>query len=186
MNMRKTIAIGAASLAGVAMLGVGILFAAEKTGIAMPNPMSDLVSVIATKFHLNASDVQKVVDEQRQTMEAQMETKRAEMEKTRLDKAVTDGKITQAQEDLIIAKQAEIKTFTDSLKDKSKADRDAAMKTEMAAIKQWATDHKIPEIFLPLGGGRHGGPGGPKGGMHGGPGNDNGLPPDATSTSSVQ
>jgi len=68
--------------------------------------------------------------------------------KAALDQAVKDGKITQAQEDLIIAKQAEVKAFRDGLKDKTEADRQAAMKTEMQSIKDWATANNIPEQYV--------------------------------------
>ncbi len=198
MKIPKSLAIGAATLAGIATLGAGIVFAAEKTNMIPTNPMSGIVTAIATTFNLKASDVQAVVDQERQIEQQQMDAKRAEMEKTRLDAAVKSGTITQVQEDLIITKQAEMKTTMESLADKTQTEREAAMKTQMDALKQWATDNKIPEQFMMFGGGRHGGPGpmggdrghGPDGaggsfagfgGPHGGPDAQN-----ATSTPSAQ
>ena len=64
---------------------------------------------------------------------------------------MTDGKITQAQADLITAKHAELKTFMESLKDKTAAERMEAMKTKMDELKQWAEDNDIPLQYLHLG-----------------------------------
>jgi hypothetical protein len=66
---------------------------------------------------------------------------------SRIAKAVTDKKLTQAQADLIIAKHAEVLAFMQSLNGKSLAERKAAMKTEMASLKQWALDNNIPQNF---------------------------------------
>ena len=145
MKTLHKLAIGAIALAGTVAMGAGVYAAQTPNGIQ--NRMSSLVDAIATKFNLNPSDVQKVFDEQQAQQQSQMQAKRQEQMKARLDKAVKDGKLTQAQEDMIIAKQKEIQDFMASLKDKSAADRLAAIKTEMAALKQWATDNKIPQQF---------------------------------------
>lgn len=63
--------------------------------------------------------------------------------KTKLDQAVKDGKITQAQEDQIIAKQKELETFKDTLKDKTPEERRTAMKAKMDEFKKWLDDNKI-------------------------------------------
>ena len=137
-------------LTGIAAIGVT---ATQASGLPHANPMSGLVSAIATKFHLNQADVQQVFDAERTQQQADMQAKFAADQKTRLDAAVTAGKLTQAQEDLIIAKQAEIKTFMDTLKDKTPADRKTAMQTEMTTMTQWAKDQSIPQGFIGLGGG---------------------------------
>lgn len=132
----------------VATLGASVFAAVSTTYAAtMPavndNPVSGLVTAIATKFHLNKEDVQAVFDEQRNQIHADLEAKMA----TRLDQAVTDGKLTQAQADAVIAKQAELDTFLQSQKDVAPADRQAALKTEMEALKTWAKDNSIPPGF---------------------------------------
>ena len=107
-----------------------------------------LVAKIAQRFNLNQADVQTVFDEQRTEMQAQTQTRIAD----RISKAVTDGKITQAQADLIIAKEAEIKAFRDGLQGKTKDEIFSAMKTETDSLKQWVKDNNIPAGFLPFGG----------------------------------
>ena len=77
--------------------------------------------------------------------------------KDRLAQAVKDGKLTQAQADKITAKMAEMKTFMESQKDKTKEERKTAMEAKRDELKKWAEDNDIPEGYMPMG---HGGPGG--------------------------
>lgn len=138
------------------------------------NPMSSVVNAIATKFNLNSTEVQAVVDDVMKTEHAKMEATQKQERVTRLAAAVTAGTITQAQADLIVAKAAEIKaereadratnqTLTDT-------ERQAKMQTERTELKDWATANKIPEQFLrAIGEGPgHGKPGSPegRGGFH--------------------
>lgn len=144
---------GLASLAAAAVIGVGVVGAANST--ATGNTLADKM---AAAFHLNKADVQKVIDQDRSDHRAQMEKDH----KAKLDQAVKDGKITQAQEDQLIAKQTELRNFRESLKDKTEAERRAAMKDKLDEFRQWLTDNKIPVGLVgPRG---HGGMGGP--GMH--------------------
>ncbi len=121
-------------MAGI--VGLSAVSAATSTGTG------SLASKLATAFHLNQADVQKVLDQNR----ADHQTERAADEKTRLDAAVKAGTITQSQEDLIIAKQKELQAAREANKD-SAAD-DATRDAKMDALKQWATDNKIPMDLL--------------------------------------
>jgi len=152
----------------LSLLVAGTSYAATKT--ADYNPFSKIASAIAEKFNLNSSDVQAVIDE---TVAAD----RAEMGKNRpervdpLVQAVKNGKLTQAQADLITAKREEIKTSMesqkDTLKNMTQVEREAARKTQMDSLKQWATDNGIPEQYVLGFGGMGDGHGGPFGrGFH--------------------
>ncbi len=164
MNIQRKFMIGATALAGAATLGIGLTQASTLKTSGF-NPMGNLVSAIAQKFNLNKSDVQQVFDEQRTLQEQQMQAERAAREKAMLDQAVKDGKLTQAQEDLIIAKQAEAKTFLDGLKNLGATERQAKLETWRTELKAWAATNSIPEQYLmPV----MGGPGKGRGGM--GPG----------------
>ena len=81
-------------------LGVNQVLAQSTTS----GPFSNLVQMIADKFNMNKNDVQQVFDQyrlgRRDTMEKNYEAY--------LDQLVKDGKITQAQKDLILAKHKEI------------------------------------------------------------------------------
>ncbi len=150
-------------LAGVA--GVGIAHASTDTNST--NPFSSLVDAISTKFNLSKTDVQKVFDEQRTAREAEHETQ----VKADLAKLVTDGKLTQAQVDKILAKRTELQAARDAAKDTVSTKTRAEMKTEMEAkrvsLEAWAKDNGIANEYLRFvmghGGGNRGMHGGPKG-----------------------
>ncbi len=168
---KKTKMVAAvAFVLGATAIGGGIASAdststVSTTGHMRQNPMADVVTAIAQKFNLNSTDVQAVVDQVMTSERAKVETERATQAAKRLADAVTAGKLTQAQADLITAKQSEEKTFMESLKNMSQTDREAALKTHMTALKQWLTDNKIPAGFgIGFGGRGHGGPDGARGG----------------------
>jgi hypothetical protein len=106
-----------------------------------------LAAKIASAFHLNQADVQKVIDQNRQDHQAQMEQNYED----RLNKAVTDGKITSARKDLILAKHNEVVHFMDSLKDKTPAERKTAVQTERQQLRDWAKQNNVSlEWVMPM------------------------------------
>jgi tryptophanase len=124
-----------------------------------PNSVSFLAEAIATKFNLPVADVQSVIGD---TMIAN----RAQMGKNRpgrvdvLARAVADGKLTQAQSDLIAAKREELKNSVDTTKVLSVEERKELMKKHQAELKQWATNNNIPEQYvMGFGGGMRNGEG---------------------------
>ncbi len=125
------------------------------------NGQSTLIDQLVTKFHLNKYEVQKVFDENRAGRQAKRKLKM----KARLDQAVKDGKITQDQENKLIAKLKELNSQRQAdraaLKAKTQAERRTAIDKERADFRQWLSDNNIPEDLVgPMGMG-HGGPGGP-------------------------
>ncbi len=128
---------------GIAGVGVGGVYAATSASNTS-NPMSTLVHAIAQKFNLNESDVQQVFDDQHGQMEAQHTAMFAD----HLAQAVTEGKLTQAQADLITAKKAELEAKRDSLKDATPTERQAALKDGITSLRQWAKDNNIPLNYL--------------------------------------
>lgn len=125
-----------------------VLTASAATDAQRLNPMASFVSAIAQKFNLNVADVQKVVDDQHGLMRAS----HTQVFAQRLAQAVSDGKLTQAQANLITAKKAELEAFRTSLDGKTQAEKQAAMKTQFDSLKKWATDNKIPSGFAFFGG----------------------------------
>ncbi len=159
MNKKMIIASGlvAVSVAGIA--GVTMVSAASSRA----DHKAAMAKSFAQKFNLNEADVQKFMDEQHATMQADHA---AEM-KTRLDQAVKDGKISQAQEDQLVAKQKEMQNFMATLAGKTDTERHAAMKAKMDEFQKWATDNKIPTDLMGRGMGMGGhGRGHGMGGMH--------------------
>lgn len=156
------------SLATATVVGGGLLtqhaFAASTTN------SDNLIARIATKFNLNQTEVQAVADQFHTDKIAEMQQKEAD----RLTQAVTDGKITAAQKDLLTAKQAELKTKFEEIRAMTdKAARKTAMDTLRTETEAWATKNNIDKQWLHFMGGHGGkgphdmeGPGGMKFEMH--------------------
>lgn len=143
------------AVVSLCIISAGIGVAKAATDTSKTNPMSGLVAAIAAKFNLNARDVQAVFDGQKTQMEADRKTKMAEMETKRLQdfadilaKAVSVGRLTQAQADLVTAKESELKAAQTGFEGKTPEERRAAMEAQAKSLKQWATDNNIPEAYL--------------------------------------
>ena len=137
----------------IGVLGLGSLAALYASPTYASSHSTGLIDRLVERFSLNRDEVQAVFDEQHTTFMAEHE----QAVEDRLAQAVTDGKITQAQADLITAKHEELKGFMESLKDKTPEERHEAMQTKMDEMKQWAEDNDIPLSQLHFGmKGRHG------------------------------
>ncbi len=131
----------------ITVLGLSSLTALHANrAYAAPNS-SSLIDRLVQRFNLNRDDVQAVMNEHHAEI---MEGHEQGM-KNRLAQIVKDGKITQAQADLITAKHAELKTFMESMEDKTMEERREAMKTKMDELKKWAQDNNIPSQYLRMG-----------------------------------
>jgi hypothetical protein len=150
MKAKKVLLLtGVTSIVGLASLG-GVVSA---TGNNNTGGNDGLVDKIATKFNLDKSEVQEVFDAEREAREAERQLKMEE----RLTQAVTDGKITEAQKESILAKQAEMKNYLESIKDKPAEERKTLMKEKMEEMHQWAKDNGVTKYFMMLkAGGGHG------------------------------
>lgn len=165
----KTIA-ATAFILGVAAVGAGTLdsttaFADTTVSSieARSAHITNLVTALSQRFNLNSTDVKTVIDTVLATEKTEMRADRDQDLATRLAKAVTNGKITQAQSNLITAKIQENRVFMDSLKNKTKAERKSALKIHQDSLTKWATDNNIPKQFIigaHMGGKGHGGFGG--------------------------
>ena len=161
--MKKVIIASSIAALGVTGLAGGAVFATANS-TSGTDPMSGLVSAIATKFNLKKDDVQKVFDEQR----TQMETQREQEVKDQVAQLVKDGKLTQAQADKINAKRAELVKEREANRTSEQNLTDAQRKTKMeerkTTLDTWLKDDNIDSQYAYLLMGGRGGRGGPDGG----------------------
>lgn len=155
MNIKKPLMV--AGVASVIALGgaSGMSVVSAATGSESPDATGGLIDKIASKFNLNKEEVKAVFEEEKTEREAE----RQKYFEEKLDQAVSDGTITTEQKEQIISKAVELKTFHESIKDKTRSEQRELMKTKMAEVKQWAEDNNIPNEYLHPGKG-HGGHGG--------------------------
>ncbi len=130
-NIKKTTkrAILASGLVGVAAMGV---VATGAAAYANTN-QSSLADSIANKFNLNKAEVQKVIEQDHQRHAGE-----------HLARLVRDGKLTQAQADMLKAKQAELAPKREAARNETDpAKRKAAMDAIRSEMDQWAKDNGI-------------------------------------------
>ena len=134
-----------------------------------PGFFQGLMQYIEQKFGLDKTQVQTAVNEYKQKQSATI-TPRPTMsaadmqarEKTRLDKLVSSGKITSAQETAIIDELNTLHTKynPDSMKNMTADQRKTQMQAMQSDLKTWAQAQGIdPTIIMQGGMGRRGGPG---------------------------
>lgn len=131
---------------GATTLGAGVTHA--ETAKNPNDPTSLLISTIAQKFNLNSSEVESIVREIMDQKHTEMKAQSEQKFTRQITQAVVNGKLTQAQADLITSKQAETKAFMENLKNTDKTARKAAIKSQMESLKQWATDNNVPKGYL--------------------------------------
>ncbi len=126
----------------------------SKDGITQTaNQFSPLVQKLVDKFGLNPTEVQQVVDEERQERQEQMDTKLNE----KLTQLVSEGKLTEEKKQAIIAKHEQMQAKHDELKDLSPEERREKMQAWSEEMKRWAEDQGIdlPVLMGPVGRGFH-------------------------------
>lgn len=113
-----------------------------------------LVSRIAEKFSLNKADVQAVFDQFHSERQTAKEAKYEEY----LSGLVKNGKITEAQKTLLIAKRQELlaKAQTDrsQFQNLTPEQRKAQRKAELKALQDWGTQNHIDLKYLFHAGGK--------------------------------
>jgi hypothetical protein len=149
INKKIVLPVLAAVLATGAVVFAGTTVYAE----TVPNGYPSLVQKIADRFKLNVSDVQAVFDQNRQDRQQMMQQKFDD----RLTKAVTDGKITDAQKQLILAKEKELqqkrKDDFEKFKTMTADQRKQILEQEKTDLDAWAKANGIDTTYL-LGPGR--------------------------------
>jgi hypothetical protein len=160
---KRNLLVTAGAAAVIGVTGLTSLGVASAATSSSTDGTSSLVDKIAKKFNLNASEVEAVFTQDR----AEHQEARKQQVTDKLTQAVKDGKITEDQKQKILAKITEMQTARDAnraaMKDKTEAERKAAMDAKKTELESWAKENNIPTDYLRYVGGK-GGPGGRLGG----------------------
>ncbi len=126
---------------------------AQSTG----NGYSSIVQQLAQRFNLNPADVQSVFDQNRNNRLSQMQIQFD----NRLTQDVREGKITEAQKQLILQKRRELlaqrQTNRDLFKNMNADQRKAARLSQRQNLLNWAKQNGIDIKYLFGGFGLRGG-----------------------------
>jgi hypothetical protein len=148
MKTKILLSVVAVLITGIAAFGAISSFA--QTTI---DPQTSIIQKIAQKFGLNEADVKAVFDEERIAHEKEMQAQSEE----KLAQLVIEGKITEAQKKLIIAKQAELRkqreANRDAIKNLTPEERKTKMHEERTALESWAQENglDIRYVFIGMG-----------------------------------
>ncbi len=143
MKMKLFLPVTALVLTGGLLIANFNRVSAE-TSDTNSNPFSSLAKQIAETFNLNQAEVETVFTEHRNQRRAQMENGFTE----RLTQAVSEGKITEAQKQLILEKRQEFMTQREVGQPLTEAER-TAHHEEMEA---WAQQNGIDMDYVMMGG----------------------------------
>lgn len=159
MKRKQKVALGVAiaAISTITFLGAGS---------ASANGVDENISArIASKFNLNQTEVQKVVDEYRLENRAERAAERS----ADLQAKVDAGTITATQKTLIENKIKEIEAERDANRNANltASERQAKMQASRDALTKWATDNGIDLEDVMMGGGRGMGMGAPEQGGRG-------------------
>lgn len=140
IKMKKRIILPTILLAGALAVGtIGLSSVSAQDSSSYP----PIVQKLAERFGLSQTDVQEVFDEARADHHAQMLTNFED----RLDQAVSDGKITEDQKQLILDKHEEIQAKMDELQSLDPEAKREQMQAYHEELQNWAEDNNID---LPL------------------------------------
>lgn len=152
MKSKLILTILGLTVLGAAVFGTLGVHAQTSTN----NPVTSLVEKLAQKFGLNQAEVQAVFNEHRSQIHAQMLVRIEE----RLNQAVTDGKITEAQKQLILDKHKEFQekheAQKETLQNLTPDERRAEIEKNKTELETWAKENGIDLQYLfPLFGHHH-------------------------------
>jgi hypothetical protein len=151
MKNKLLIPVAVVMIAGAIYFGA-VSIQAQST--SANDPQTSLIQKFAKKFGLKESDVQTVFDEERTTRQAEMQTRYEEQ----LTQYVKDGKITEAQKQLIINKHKELQTANQTertdMRDLTPEQRRTQMETKREELETWATQNGIDPQYIGGFGGR--------------------------------
>lgn len=132
----------------IGLFGLIIFTASKVSAQNQQNPSTPIIQKLAQRFGLKESDVQAVFDEVRQERQQQRELQFEE----RLNQAVKDGNITEAQKQAILTKHKEIAEKKiknrENWQNLSVEQRRQLRQEERKELENWANQNGIDLKYL--------------------------------------
>lgn len=151
MSMNKKIMIPAllTALSFFGMIGMG------KVNASQTPSYPPIIQKLAERFNLSVDDIQTVFDEERNERQQKMQDAYEE----KLNQAITNGKITEAQKQRILEKRKEMEANrpkqernmegkTEEERQKEMKERKTEMEQERKNLEAWAKENGIDVSFL--------------------------------------
>lgn len=130
------------------LLAGGAVFGISQANAATSTPFSGLAQAIASKFGLDQSKVQDTITQFHKDNLSKRQIMKTQKVEDRLTKLVSDGKLTEAQKQLILAKLKEFQATRQSLVGKTPAERKAQIETERKSLEDFAKQNNIDIKYL--------------------------------------
>jgi AraC-like DNA-binding protein len=152
MNMKVSTNFIVPALA-ITIAGAGLLWAAQPAQAQAQGDTNhpfhqQLIQKLAQRFNASESDVQNVFTEVKQAHRQEMGQKML----AALDQAVTNGELSEAQKQAIIAKQQELRQQHElemaNFKDLTPEERKTKMEAHRVEIETWAKDQGIDAKYV--------------------------------------
>lgn len=105
---------------------------------------SSIIQKLAQRFNLNPADIQTVFNQDRADKQAQIQNRFSQT----LDQTVKNGKLTDAQKQLILSKLQELKNNQQNLKNMTPDQRKAALQKQRQDLQAWAQQNNIDMKYL--------------------------------------
>ena len=134
------------SVITLGMLTLAGIYSVKSISAQEADNYPPIIQKLVERFGLNADEVKKVFEEEREEGRARNQ----EHFEERLDQAVEEGKITEEQKQAILDKHAEMQAKHESLKDLSFEERQEALKTMREEMQAWAEENGLDPQQFPL------------------------------------
>ena len=139
----KAIIISVAVLSILSLVGV---FGIQSVRANEDNNYPPIIQRLVEKFGLNENEVKAVFDEERDEWQQQRQGRFEEQ----LNQVVSDGKITEEQKQLILAKRTEMQANRNQYQDLSSEERREKMTEHHGEMKTWAQENGIDISFMQM------------------------------------
>jgi len=139
MQIKSGIALVVLGLAIVGGTAIG-----STQVLAQNGNYPSFVQQLAQKLGIDQSKVQQAVDEIKQEHKSELQNKFNDV----LDQAVKDGKITEAQKQLILQKRQELQNTKQNFKNMTPEQRKEAMQKQRQDLENWAKQNNIDLKYL--------------------------------------